>query len=1094
MNQLKNTPYLLLIFLVVTVGAAGAQSTSARIVGTVTDAAGAVQPGVTVRITNLETNAIRAVTTDETGDYSIPNLPIGNYEVAAEAAGYKRYVQRPLKLDVDQTARIDVRMEVGQVTESVSVEGGAPLIETERSGIGQVIENKTIVQLPLNGRNFIRLGSLIPGTTEGAPGNSNNRDRQGGVSLTANGQRAEYNNFMLDGVDNNSTLNGVATIVPSVDALQEFKVQTANYSAELGRAAGAVINIAIKQGTNDFHGSLYEFIRNDIFDARRPTDFDAAGQPFKNPLRRNQFGGTIGGPISFPASIFGPLGGYSGANRTFFFFNYEGLRERRGTNGRFQVPSLAARAGDFTGQPTIFNPFNVVGGARQAFPSNRIPDALISPIARRVLELIPPPNANEPGGINFIQQFSQPTDTNQLHVRGDHAFTPNDQLMARYSQTRSLNLSRTINFNGDSTEIKNKGAVIGYTKLLSARAVNDFRFGTQRYEFNFLPEGVGTDFITPLGLPVFATGAQFLRYPTVTIRNLTGFGGGTAIPLQRVENTFQWSDTLTLNVGSHAVKVGGDVRRYQLNNFQPGFSSGNYSFTGAFTGTIGSQYANGLADFLLGLPATETILNTTGFDANRLRNTRVSLFAQDDWQIASRLTLNLGLRWERDGAWREKDDRWGYFDFQTGQVVYPQAAKTQFRTFPYPFRFDENRNLKQPQNNAFAPRIGFALRPSGDNKTVVRGAYGIFYGQPLAFLVLNAAGTFPPFALRQVATSGTTTPQLQFGVFPGVTPSTLIPTNPGGLFSINPNELINGYVQQWNFGIERELFRDVALKISYVGSKGTHLERRYEGNPALPPAAGAINPRRRFPLFQSILQQESNSFSSYHSLQVTGEKRFSKGLLFLAGYTWSKSLDDTSTWSGLGGQESPLPQDPSRIFLEKGRSGFDLRQRLTLTWVYEVPFRLGNRFANALLAGWQTSGLATFRTGFPFTVTVGGDIPNAGTGNIRANLVGDLLLPEDQRTVDRWFNTAAFAQPAAFTFGTSGRNIVDGPGAVQCDLAVLRLFKLTERQGLQFRLELFNAFNHPVFGLPNATFGNAAFGRLGGAGSREMQFALKYLF
>jgi Carboxypeptidase regulatory-like domain len=1094
MRKSANIRLIIPLLLLFGFAQAFAQSTSARIVGAVADGGGQALPNVTVKVTSLETGAVRAAATDGEGNYSVPNLPIGSYEVAVEASGFKRFAQRSVRLTVDQTARVDIKLEVGQVSESVTVEGGAPLVESERSAIGQIVENKTIVQLPLNGRNFIRLGSLIPGTTEGAPGNTNNRDRQGGVSLTANGQRAEYNNFMLDGVDNNSTVNGVATIVPSVDALQEFKVQTSNYSAELGRAAGAVVNIAIKQGTNDFHGSLYEFLRNDKLDARNPFAFDSAGVPAKNPLRRNQFGGTIGGPISLPKSIFGPLGGYSGANRTFFFFNYEGLRQRRGATGRFQVPSLAQRSGDFTGQPTIYNPFTVVNGARVAFPNNQIPAALISPIAQRVLDLIPQPNANEPGGINYIKQFSNPIDNNQYHIRGDHAVTPNDLLMARYSETRSATLNRTINFNGDSTEINTKGGVIAYTKVISPKAVNDFRFGTQRYEFNFLPEGVGTDFTSPLGLPVFSTGEKFLRYPTVTLRNFTGFGGQTSIPLERVENTFQWSDTLTLTLGSHAVKVGGDVRRYQLSNFQPQFSSGNYNFTGAFTGVIGSQYATGLADFLLGLPLSETILNTTGFDANRLRNTRVTLFAQDDWQVSSRLTLNLGLRWERDGAWREKDDRWGYFDLSRGEVVYPKSAKTQFTTFPYPFRFDENRDLKKPQNDAFAPRFGFALRPFNDNKAVMRGAYGIFYGQPLAFLVLNSAVTFPPFSLRQVATSGTTTPQLRIGVFPGVDPSTLIAANPGGLFSINPDELVNGYVQQWNFGVEHELLRDVALKVSYVGNKGTRLERRYEANAALPPAAGAINPRRRFPRFQGITQQESTSFSTYHSLQVTGEKRFSNGLLFLLGYTWSKSLDDTSTWSGLGGQESPFAQDPSRIFLEKGRSGFDLRQRLTATWVYEVPFKSGNSVVNALISGWQSSGLMTVRTGYPFSVTVGGDVPNAGTQNTRANLVGDPRLPGEQRGVDRWFNTDAFVQPAAFTFGTSGRNIVDGPGSALFDLALLRVFKLAERHQLQFRAEFFNAFNHPTFGLPNATVGNAAFGRLGGANNREMQFALKYLF
>jgi Carboxypeptidase regulatory-like domain len=1071
------------------------QTTSGRIVGSVTDGSGTALPNVTIRVTNVDTNAARTVVSDGAGGYSVTNLPIGNYEVSAERSGFKRYQQRPIKLDVDQTARIDVKMEVGELSESVTIQGTTPLIESERSAIGQVVENKTIVQIPLNGRNFIRLGSLIPGTTDGAPGNSNNRDRQGGVALTANGQRAEHNNFMLDGVDNNSTLNGTAVVIPSVDAIQEFKVQTSNYSAEFGRGAGAVVNIAIKSGTNQFHGSAYEFVRNDIFDASNtfaaisPT----TGEREKNPLRRNQFGGTIGGPIELPGRLFGPLA-YSGRNRTFFFFNYEGLRERRGKTVRGNVPTLAQRAGDFSGSPTIYDPFNVVNNARVAFANNRIPASRINPISQRLLDLMPLPNSADPAA-NYVTQLSDPANNNQYHIRGDHAITTNDLLSVRYSQTSSVSLNRAINFNDETTAIRTKGGTIGYTHIFSPTTINEFRFGTQRYGFEYTPAGFGEDFTTPLGLPTFGATGDFLRYPTIAIRNLSSFGGGSALPVLRAENNFQWIDTLSFILGPHSIKVGGDIRAYQLNNFQPQFSSGNYSFTGAFTGVRGSQYANGLADFLLGLPATETVLNTTGFDANRIRNTRSSLFIQDDYQVSSRLTLNLGLRWERDGAWTEKDNRWAYFDFSTGQLVYPSSAKMPFTTFPYPFRFEDMTDIKQPQNKMFAPRVGIAFRPFNNGSTVLRAAYGVFWGQPLGFLVLNAANTPPPYNLRQAATSGTTTPQLTFGVFPGVTPQTLIPTSPGGVFTLTPDEFINGYVQQWNFGVERELFRDVGVKLSYVGNKGTHLERRYEGNPALPLAAGAINSRRLYPAFQGITFQNSQSYSSYHSLQVSAEKRFSRGLLFLAGYTWSKSLDDSSSWSGLGGQESQFAQDPSRIYLEKARSGSDLRHRFTFTFVYELPFRSeSSRTLNALISGWQTSGIITARTGYPFTVTVGGDIPNAGTGNTRANLVGDPEARACPNELNCWFNTAAFTQPNPFTFGTAGRNILSGPGALGVDFSAMRVFKLTEGHQFQFRAEFFNFLNHPVYGLPNATVGNNAFGTIRSGSNREMQFALKYIF
>jgi hypothetical protein len=1095
MNSRTSTFYFTaLAFFLALAGGVRAQSTSARIVGAVTDAAGTALPGAAVKVTSLDTNAVRVAAADDAGNYAVTNLPIGAYEVAAEAGGFKRFVQRPVQLAVDQTARVDIRMEVGQLTESVTVEGGAPLVESERSSIGQVVENKTIVQLPLNGRNFIRLGSLIPGTTQGAPGNNTVRSRQGNEALTANGQRAEYNNYLLDGVDNNAALFGLAVVIPSVDAIQEFKVQTANYSAEFGRGAGAIVNIAIKAGTNNYHGTAYEFVRNDLFDARNYFTYLPNR---KDPLRRNQFGATLGGPVKLPKAVFGPLG-YDGADRSFFFTSYEALRERRGVTRGFIVPTAAQRAGDFAGLPTVYDPANLdAQGNRRAFTNNRIPDNRLSPIAKKILELYPLPNTFNDPARNYVRQFSRPTDSNQIHARGDHALTAQDQLMARYSWTESELGNPSINFLGDTQATRTKGVTAAWTRLLSSTTINEFRFGYNRYGFDFFPEGYGEDLTARLGLPNQLLDPVLIRSPQIQVRNVAGVGIGSAIPLVRREQTYQWLDTLSFVRGRHSLKTGADVRYYRAYNFQNGNGGGVYSFTGAFTGVRGSQYANGLADLLLGLPASQTLVVQRELNVEergaRLRNWRLSAFVQDDFQVSSRLTLNLGLRWERDGRWTEANYRFGAFDWKTGQVVYPRKAETPYTTFPYPFRFEDIDSVKKPQNNAVAPRVGFAWRPFADNKTVVRAAYGIFWGQPIVNVLLNTLNAVPTGrGYTQTLTSGTTTPQLQFGVFPPADPASFIARNP--TFTANDRDTYtNPYVQQWNFGVEREVVRDVALKVSYVGSKGADLERRYQGNPALPPAAGAINPRRLYPAFQGIQRQEASGISKYHSLQVTGEKRYSRGLLFLAGYTWAKSIDDSSSWTGIDGQESALAQDPSRLYLERGRSAFDLRHRFTFSFVYELPLRFDHKFVNAVVGGWQTSGIVTLQTGFPFTVTVSGDVPNAGTGNTRAKLVGEARLADP--TIDQWFNRAAFAQPDAFTFGNAGRNILDAPGTRGFDASLMKVFRgFGEQHRVQFRAEFFNAFNHPNFGLPNAQVGNAAFGTIRSADNREMQFALKYIF
>lgn len=1056
-----------------------AQSTTANIVGTVSDASSSVLPNVTVNITNTETNAVRTVTTDAEGNYSVTNLPIGLYQVSAELTGFKRANLSAVQLVVNQTARLDVKLEVGDVSEQVNVEASAPLIESERSEVSQVIENQTIVQLPLNGRNFIRLGSLIPGTTRGAPGNSIVSSRQGGEALTSNGQRAEHNNYTLDGVDNNETLFGAAVVVPSIDAIQEFKVQTANYSAEFGRGAGAIVNVAIKSGTNRFSGSIFEFVRNDAFDARNPFAVT------KTPLRRNQYGFAVGGPVILPRFGEGGSPLINLRDRTFFFFNYEALRERRGFSNFVNVPTATQRVGSFgsvrISDPASGLPCNATVQTG-CFANNQIPASRINPISQRLLSLFESSNTTSSlGNFNFVS--SNPTDNNQINVRGDHRFTESDTLFVRYSQTDSDFTGRAINFDSQSQIIKTKGIAGGYTRVISAKAVNDLRFGFQRYDFSLLPEGVGTDGASAVGLPSFATDASFLRYPTINITGVARFGGASNVPLIRGEDSYQLIDNLSLSLGKHTLKMGGDFRHYRASNFQPQFPAGEYFFTGARTGSP-------IADFLLGLPSQQRILNTTGFDATRLRNNRLNLYVQDDFQFSKRLTFNLGLRYEYDGAWTEANNRFGYFDFKTGQVVYPRDAETQFTTFPYPFRFEDIDSIRAARNKQFAPRVGVAFRPFADNKTVIRAAYGVFWGQPIANIFLNVAFTPPPFSLQQNVVGN----NLQFGVFPGVTPQTLIPANPS-FFTIQPQEFDNSYVQQWNIGIEREIGFNTAVKISYVGSKGTHLERRYDANAAQPSTAALTIARRRYPNFNAIQLQESSASASYHSLQVSGERRFSDGFLFLAGYTYSKSLDDVSSWTGLGAQESAFPQNPFNLRAERGRSAFDLRHRFTLSTVYELPFRSENRAVDLLIGGFQVSGILTLQSGFPFNVFISNtdtaNVTGAATANSRLNVVGD---PFANVPAGFFFNPAAFARPAAGTFGSAGRNFLSGPSTKQLDFSVLKVLRFSERLSLQLRGEAFNVLNRPSFGLPVGDFASSSFGRLVSADNRELQLGIKFLF
>jgi hypothetical protein len=977
-------------------GVAGAQTTTARIVGTVSDSSGAVVPNAAVAVTNLQTGVSRSTTTSSEGTYQVTNLLIGQYSVTAHSTGFKRVERKPVVLEVDQTVRVDLTLAPGETTETIVVEAGSPLVQTDTSGLNQVVTNTTVVQMPVLGRNFMQLATLTAGATEGAPGNGTVRSRSEGVAISVNGQRPEHNNFMLDGVDNNATLFGNAVVVPSLDAVQEFKVQTSSYSAEYGRAGGAVLNVALKSGSNQLHGTLFEFLRNDKLDAN--GFFNNYFGIQRQALRQNTFGASVGGPVV--------------KNRLFWFANYEGFRRRDISVNGYLVPTAAQRQGDFSGQAPVYDPLTLdAHGNRLPFPDNRIPADRIHPAARRLMDFYPQPNVSGDPTRNYQETLSNPQDRDQFHLRGDWQITSSDSLMARYSWTERGDTAANILYAGQITRNDHQGAAVAWTKVISPSVLNEVRLGITRYSFALIPDGLGNDFASQLGLPSFAESASLQRFPTVTVTNFASFGGNDAIPLERSEDTWQILDQFTWLRAKHSIKLGGDYRTYSGRNYQPQTSAGLYTFDGSFTGVRGRQYANGLPDLLLGLPRVQRILNPTGFDAATLLNSKISLYAQDDWAVAQNLTLNVGLRWERDGEWTEDNHRWATFDYATGEVLYPKDARLEVQ-LPYPNRRLMNNSLRQAINNNFAPRIGFAWRPFSGNHTVVRGAYGIFWVQPIANVMLQLALN-PPYLLRTEAQSGTTNPELRFGVFPSTDASTLVPRVPALTGTIEPGSYVNGYTQQWNFGIEREIVRNFAVKGFYVGSKGTHLERRFEGNPALPPGPGTIQGRRLFPLIGQIVRQASNSFSSYHSLQLTAEKRFSRGLQFTANYTWSKALTDSSGWGGLGGQESAFAQDPSRLFLEKGLAGFNVAHRFASSYFYELPFQFGNGFARAVLGGWQTSGTVAIQSGFPFTITTPGDIANAGTRSARGSTRASSRAPPSIRSATP--QTIWWSDPAAST-------------------------------------------------------------------------------
>ncbi|MBC7928846.1 MAG: TonB-dependent receptor [Bryobacteraceae bacterium] len=1047
---------------------------SGTILGTVKDASGAVVTGAKVTATNKGTSQSRSAITDEQGNYVLTAMPLGEYSLNSALTGFKQSVFASVTLQVDQQARVDFTLQVGDAATSIEVNTSAALLNTDASAIGQVVENKKIVDLPLNGRNFTQLAALTPGAlTTQVTGQSG--ALTGSTKVQIAGGQSSKTEFLIDGVSSQEQgLDGVQ-FVPSVDAIDEFKVQSNSFAAEYGRGT-AIINATIKSGSNSYHGVVFEFLRNEKLDSR---NFFAAT---RGVYKQNQFGGTIGGPII--------------RNKLFFFGNYEGSRVRRGVTRNTLVPTQAFRTGNFSSLPTpLLDPLT-----RIAFPNNQIPANRFSAETQSLLQYIPAPNT--PGG-TFAYVANQPTNADQGNGRVDYQVTPSDLVYFRYSR----NLQDTINpgslpTNG-SLELQSRAhnAALNYTRIISSSLINEARVGyTHLYTFGS-PQGLGTNYTVQAGIRGFAeTSRTFPGFPSVLVA-----GYGTLIatlgyrPAIAPFETRQFVDTLTYIKGRHTVKAGFDFRRFHYSEANGGTASrGIFNYGGVYSG-------NGFADYLLGFPNN----GTRSYPTNQfgLTDKQFHYFVQDDFKVTPNLTLNIGLRYEWNTIPVPDNAQSAIFDFATGRFILATLPDGSFNlrtqeVAPIVFPSYANRivsaeaaglpnNIQTQSHNQFAPRFGFAYRPFGGNKTVIRGGYGIFY-------LLQRGNTNASYQTDNV-------PFIYDDVKTNTTP---IPTfNTANLFD-NPFaigtprvttrdlKLRAPYAQQWNFSIQRQLLNNLTLDVAYVANKGNRLEQRYIENYALP-GPGSAQPRRPYPEFGLGARYSNTANSIYHALQVKLEKRYSSGLTLLTSYTWSKLIDDTNVDS------QSTVQDPRNLRLERAVGTFDVPHRIVTSFGYELPFGQGQRFGaampallNHLVGGWQVGGIVQYQSGFPFTPQMAAPDPaNVATNYARRpNRIASGKI--DDWTLDRYFDVGAFQVPAAFTIGNSGRNILRGPGIANWDLSLFKNFQFGERFRLQLRGEAFNAFNRAQFNNPNTTTDPGGPGGriLSARDPRLMQVALKLYF
>ena len=1060
--KVKTVCLLLLILNVVSAPfSASGQTHKGSIRGSISDNSPAPLTNVAIRIVQTGTGESRTVRSGEQGEFAVSALPPGPYRIEVEQTGYKKH-SRLVVLQVNQELRVDISLEVGQITEEIIVTAPATQLRKDSSAIGTVIENRHISGLPLDGRNFLDLTLLVPGAAPAAQGSASTV--RGDVALSVNGAREDSNSFLLDGVYNIDPKLNTAGVNPSVDAISEFAMQTSTYDASFGRNGGAQVNVVTKHGSNSFRGTAYEFFRNQALDAR---NFFAPSSEAAPKYQRNQFGFAVGGPIV--------------KNRTFLFGDYEGTRVREGITRVTNVPTLAERNGDFSQsffQPPI-NPFT-----QQPFDGNKIPDFFINPIGRAIAALYPAPNRSEPFA-NFVSSPTLRGDNDNFDIRVDHALSKRSDLVARYSfSDRELfepftgpSFPAVPGF-GDNVPRRGQNFMISETHFFSATLVNEARFAFSRVASEVIQEGAGTSINKQVGLPELSQNPRDFGLSFITISGFSPLGHEFNNPQQSTTSMYQVLDGVTYVRGRHVLKFGLDFRAVQQNAFRDVQSRGFLTFSSQVPIT-----GNALADLLLGLPA---VTGGARLDnAQHLRTESYGFYVNDSFRIRPNLTISTGLRYEYNSPPVDAFDRANLYDPATGSL-------TPVGTNGLP------RSGYEADKNNWAPRVGLAWTMGSKADTVLRAGYGMYYDQsslaPSEGLYFNA-----PFFDFNLFFSLPGLPLTLNDPFPSFFPVPL----PKSAFAFQ-RDLRTPYLQHWNVSLQQELGRSRVVEIAYVGSKGTKLITARDINQPRPsPQMPNLRPN---PQFDDITFEESSANSNYNSLQVRFQQRLDFGLSVLSAYTWSKSIDNASSFFSSAGDPN-FPQDSFNTAGERGRSNFDVRHRLSLSYGYDLPFGKGRTFVAGdgffptILTGWQTFGILTLQGGRPFTVALLSDIDRSNTGrstlgfgaNDRPNVVGNAELSNG--TPDRWFNTAAFAFQPFGTFGDAGRNILDGPGYANFNASLMKTTRIIEGLDLQFRAEAFNLFNHPNFNLPDNFLGSPTFGRILSAGSpRHIQFGVKLLF
>jgi hypothetical protein len=1063
-----------------------AQGPTGSVSGTVTDPQQAVVPQAGVKVTSETTGAVRLGETGAVGEYSVALLPPGMYTVEVQKDGFRVESLPGIEVRVDETVRLDVSLLLGTTHEKLVVTDVEPMIDATTAGLGYVVDTRNVEQLPLNQRDFLSFALLVPGVQMPADGSQN---IQTNGSFSINGAREQSNNFLLDGVDNNDAFNNQYSVLPPVEAIQEFKVQTTSSPSEFGRTAGAQINIVLKSGGNTVHGSLLELLRNRSLDARNFFDLPMCrpgavpGTCADKPgLDRSQFGGSLGGPIR--------------KNRTFFFMAYEGLVLRQAYTREATVPSQKQRAAALSAVPAARqNPAGLA--ALNLYPAANVgPDLSAS----NLFVSSPLENNSEDQGVIKIDHQLDSRDTLSAHYAVFHEddFQPFSQ---KFLFTNLPGYGSTALLNGQN-------ASLDWSRSASYSFTNEARVGFNRKNNAFTHQGSGVDQAAAIGFPTLSSDPLNWGYPDIALTGFDGIGTAFTLPQNLVSNTFEYSDDAVwkpqFNGGRHQLRFGADVRRIQENEFLNALSRGEYLFLGTFTGSP-------LGDLISGLPTVA--IATSGDSHGAFRTTSVGLYALDTVQVSPKLALTLGLRYEHNPPPVDIHNRVSTPDLSANSLTCSPKPNCEFliggtNGVPSATYADTAGD--------FEPRAGFAWRPFGSDSFVVRSAYGIYYDVSILNVNIYPHGNPPFYQVSTFANRGTSTIQTI------VNPAASVPQPPSAT-RVTP-DFRDGYLQQWHFTLEHQTGKNTVLSAAYVGSKGTHLLDQRQGNQA--PAGGAVP----YSQFGAIRLLASDGSSTYHSLQFDALRRFASRLSLQTAFTWSRSIDDVSAMFGSAGDPG-YPQDSNDLSADKALSDFHAKFRFVLSGIYDLParpFGAGNRYAtagNRLLGGWRASAIIVLQSGRPFTVNRG--ISQSKTGVTlgyfdRPNLIADptkagpvasnpnpachVLQSQGGLAADvtgvpsSWFNACAFASPTAVSFGSAGRNILIGPGLATLDLSVQKIITIRERQNLQLRFEGFNVLNHPNFDLPNGNFDSPAFAVMQSANAygnkppRQIQLGLRYEF